>query len=51
MFINTVHRRETVEKQRFHAPRNGARTIRNRVLVRFIHTVHHGEKTVSHGFS
>ena len=48
-FINTVHRRETVEKQRFHsdfvrAPRKSVRTVRNRGFVRFIHTVHRGEK-------
>ena len=49
--INNVHRRETVEKERFvRASRKSARTVRNRGFVRFIHTVHRGAKTVLHVF-
>ena len=50
-FINTMHRRETVENSSFvRAPRKNARTVRNRSFVRFIHTVHRGEKPVLYGF-
>ena len=45
-----MHRIETVENTGFvPAPRKSARTVRNRRFVRFIHTVHRGEKTVLHG--
>ena len=50
-FINTVHLRETVEKQRFRSCPEKKRE--NRTKPRFwvfIHTAHRGEKTVLYGF-
>ena len=50
-FINTVHRRETVEKQRLRScPEKKWENRTKPRFVRFIHAVHHRKKRCCYGF-